>query len=458
MLQNMESKNPFRFVLSFAVPVFIGNLYQQIYNILEIFIAGSFVGKNAIAVVGSVTQVYLLLLAIIYNFINGITVITAQRFGASDYNGVRKSVTHCIMASTVLCLALSLLVGVFVDDILQLMNVPDAIMAESKKYISVLNAGLIFTTLYYLCSALIKALGNSLIPFVYLLISTTVNIVITFSLMSYFKLGIVGSAFGIVGSALFTVIAYFVYIYKKIGILHLCKQDWQFDAAFMKQHLHIGIPMSCQLMLLSFGTVIMQAICNSFGTDFIVAYTGATRIDYLVIQPIYAIGVMMSVYTAQNYGTGNIKQIYKGVKFITWVAIVASLVLSVLVYNGNKLLIDWIIKDSNSVIEYYARMSLQISSIFYVFLGLIYLYRNTLQGIGKAYMVVMATICELSARFVVAWYVIINDCPELLLYALPLGWLCGGITFMVIYYRYISNKNLQFGLNKCNDQIGFVNL
>ena len=450
MLQNMESKNPFRFVLSFAVPVFIGNLYQQIYNILEIFIAGSFVGKNAIAVVGSVTHVYLLLLAIIYNFINGITVITAQRFGASDYNGVRKSVTHCIMASTVLCLALSLLVGVFVDDILQLMNVPDAIMAESKKYISVLNAGLIFTTLYYLCSALIKALGNSLIPFVYLLISTTVNIVITFSLMSYFKLGIVGSAFGIVGSALFTVIAYFIYIYKKIGILHLCKQDWQFDAAFMKQHLHIGIPMSCQLVVAAIGSLVMQAVCNSFGTDFIVAYTGATRIDYLVIQPIYAIGIMMSVYTAQNYGTGNIKQIRRGVKFITWTAIAVSLMLSVLVYSGNILLIDLVIKNGNSVIMYYARMSLQISSMFYVFWGLIYLYRNILQGMGKAYATILGSICDVIARLCVAYYATTHFGAEGFLYALPFGWLCGGITFMVIYYWYISKNYLQFGLNKCN--------
>ena len=361
-MKNMTVGSPLRLILMFSLPLLLGNIFQQLYNISDILIVGRLIGVNALAAVGSTAPLYFVFLLVSFGFTGGLTVITAQKFGAKEYDLMRKSITHCVMASTALSFLIMFFLLNFLHPFLKIMNVPEVILKDSYNFMAVLTAGMVMIVFFNLLSGFIRAVGDSKTPLYFLIFSTILNVIFNFILIYYFKLGVVGSALGTVSAITIAVILCLCYMYKKFPIMRLKTSDWKYDKQFMKEHLIVAVPMAIQFSVLSLSLMIIQSVCNSFGPDVIAAFTAALRIEQLATQPLLALGIAMATYSAQNWGAGKLARIRKGVKIATIISLSIAICISLLVRFVGSDMISIFIKDNNPVIIQIGKEYLRIST------------------------------------------------------------------------------------------------
>ncbi len=433
MIKDMTAGNPTKLILKFAVPLLIGNIFQQLYQISDIIIVGRLIGINALAAVGASAPIFFVVILVTLGFTGGLTVITAQRFGAKDAEGVRKSVTHSLTAALGLSLIMTIFLITFMRKLLQLMNVPAEIMEDAYNFMIVLSYSLIMIVAYNLLSGFIRALGDSKTPLYFLIFSTILNIILNFCLIYFLNFGVVGSAIGTAIAMTFSAVSCMIYMRKKYPLLRIRKQDWKLDRKYMMAHLNIAIPMAIQFSILSLGLMFVQSVCNSFGADTIAAFTAALRIEQLATQPMVALGIAMATYTAQNCGAGMIGRIRTGVQNSSLISLSFSIFIALLVRFVGEGMVGIFIEGENPIIIDTARQYLNISTLFYFFLGQIFIYRNTLQGMGDSIIPLIAGIMELVMRSFAAAYL----APKLgyvgICYAGPIAWIAASSVVFIGY-------------------------
>lgn len=445
MIKDMTVGNPTGLIIRFAIPLLIGNLFQQLYNISDIIIVGRILGVNALAAAGASAPIFFTILLVTFGFTAGLCVITAQRFGAKDEIGVRRSVTHSIVASIILCFFVTTILCFYMHEILRKMNVPEQIMEDAHTFIFTLTLGLSLIVGYNLLAGFIRALGDSKTPLYFLIFSSILNIILNLLFIYVLKLGIIGSALGTIVAMAISVICCMFYIGKKFPILKLKKEDWKLNWDFMKTHLNVAVPMSLQFSVLAIGLLIIQAVCNSFGENTIAAFTSALRIEQMSTQPLLALGFALATYSAQNYGAGQIKRIRQGVASTSIISIIFSIFAAVLVRFYGENFIDVFLKEKNEEIIQIGHDYLNISTMFYIFLGQIFIFRNTLQGMGKTIIPLLASIVELLTRSFAAIYLAEKLGYLGICYASPISWVGAAIVVSLGYIytlRQIRNKKI----------------
>lgn len=443
MIQDMTVGNPTKLILKFAVPLLIGNIFQQLYQISDIIIVGRLIGINALAAVGASAPIFFVVILVTLGFTGGLTVITAQRFGAKDAEGVRRSVTHSLIAAFGLSLTMTAFLVAFMRPLLHLMNVPAEIMDDAYNFMIVLSYSLVMIVAYNLLSGFIRALGDSKTPLYFLIFSTLLNIILNFCLIYFFKFGVVGSAIGTAIAISISAISCLVYMRKKFPLLRIRKQDWKIDRRYMMAHLNIAVPMAVQFSILSLGLMFVQSVCNSFGADTIAAFTAALRIEQLATQPMIALGIAMATYSAQNCGAGMIGRIRNGVRNSSLISLSFSIFIALIVRFVGEEMIGIFLEDNNTVIIETARQYLNISTLFYFFLGQIFIYRNTLQGMGDSLIPLLAGIMELVMRSFAAAYLAQKLGYIGICYASPIAWIgASSVVFIgyVITMRKLSRR------------------
>lgn len=273
---------------------------------------------TALASVGAVSPLFFLIMFIIVGMTNGFAVITGQRFGAKDYEGVRRSVTMSTILSTVFTITFTIICAAAMHHILFLMNVPQEIYKDAYYYIQIVVIGLIVANFYNLLASIIRALGDSMTPLYCLIIASVLNIFLALLFILEFHMGVPGSAFALVLSQAFSALLCVWYVKKHFPILHLKKKDWIIDWKkefnFALAHLKVGIPTALQFGILGLSLLIIQSVCNTFGPDVIAAFTAALRIEQMATLPMISFGVALAAYVAQNFGAGNFSRIRFGVK------------------------------------------------------------------------------------------------------------------------------------------------
>lgn len=447
MIQDMTSGNPTKLIVKFAIPLLIGNVFQQLYNISDIIIVGRLIGVNALAAVGASAPVYFVLLLITLGFTGGLTVITAQEFGAKNEAGVRKSVVHSLVASMVLSLLMTIVMQLYMAPLLQIMNVPQEILPEAVLFIRVLCGGLVLIVGYNLLSFFMRALGDSRTPLYFLIFSSILNILLNLLFIYVFKLGVVGSALGTIAAISVSVAACIFYISKKFPILHLTRKDWKLDFATFKKHLDIAVPMSVQFSIIALGLMIIQSVCNSFGPEVIAAFTSALRIEQLATQPLIALGLAVATYTAQNYGAGMISRIRRGVFVCSLISLGFSIFIALTVRYGGENMIQIFLDEENPNIINTAKNYLNISTLFYFFLGQIFIFRNALQGMGRAQIPLLASIVELLMRSLAAIYLAKQLGYIGICYASPIAWVGAALVVDTGYWLTIRKLKKQYWQN-----------
>ena len=442
MINDLTKGAPLKLMLLFSIPLLIGNIFQQFYNIADIIIVGRTLGMTALASVGAVSPLFFLIMFIIVGMTNGFAVITGQRFGAKDYEGVRRSVTMSTILSTVFTITFTIICAAAMHHILFLMNVPQEIYKDAYYYIQIVVIGLIVANFYNLLASIIRALGDSMTPLYCLIIASVLNIFLALLFILEFHMGVPGSAFALVLSQAFSALLCVWYVKKHFPILHLKKKDWIIDWKkefnFALAHLKVGIPTAPQFGILGLSLLIIQSVCNTFGPDVIAAFTAALRIEQMATLPMISFGVALAAYVAQNFGAGNFSRIRFGVKKASLINVILSIVMAFIMHFWGGHLVRIFVGYQNEDIVKIAHDYLFRSSLFYFFLAQIFIYRNALQGLGRAVIPMLAAVGELLMRSFAAIYLAAKIGYFGVFYAGPIAWVAASIVLAAGYYSTIK--------------------
>ncbi len=445
---DMTVGNPMKIILGFTLPIFIGNVFQQFYNMADAVIVGKFVGNKALAAVGSTGTIMFLIYGFVVGMTAGFTVLTAQKFGAGDMKGMRKTVAGAGILSFVVGALLTILFMAFMKPLLILMNTPSDIFADAYSYIMIVSGGILAQMLYNLLSSILRAIGNSKLPLVFLIISALLNIVLDLAF-------IVGFGMGAKGAAVATVIAQGVsgilclfYIIAKIPILHLKREDLYVGSTIYKNQLRIGVPMALQYSITAIGTMMVQSSLNILGSTLVAAYTAAGKIEQVVTQAYVAMGTTMATYAAQNMGAGSVKRIREGFKACTVIGVVYSFVAAGFIMTVGKYMTYLFVSEDVDIIMNSVDIYLKCIGIFFIPLAVVNIYRNGIQGLGYGLLPMMAGVAELIGRGVVAVIAGAKRSYPGVCLAGPAAWVLAGGLLIVMYY-FIMNVNMRkiFGTN-----------
>ena len=440
MITDMTKGSPLKHILLFSVPLLIGNVFQQLYNIADLVIVGRTLGVESFAAVGAVAPLFFLITFIIVGLTNGFAVVTGQRFGAKDIKGVRNSVVISTILSVIVTFIFSSIFALSMNYILKWMNVPDNIYHNAFWYVEIIIIGLIATTMYNMLASIIRALGDSKTPLYFLIIASLINIILALIFIIVFHMGVPGSAIAVILSQGISVILCTIFIKYKFPILRIHRNDWfiKFDKDFYDsayEHLKIGVPMAVQFSILGISILIIQSVCNSFGSNVIAAMTAALRIEQIATLPMMSFGVALAAYVAQNFGARKFKRIRLGVIKTSTINIVLSIVMAFVMRFWGTNIIGAFIGTATKEIINIAHSYLLISTIFYFFLGQIFIYRNALQGMGETVFPLLSSIAELVMRAFTAVYLAIKFGYIGMFYAGPIAWVSAS-TVLFLGYLY----------------------
>lgn len=441
---DMTRGNIFRHLLMFSIPLIIGNVFQQLYNMADTIIVGRTLGMNALAAVGACGSLVFLIVGFSAGLTNGFVIMTSQRFGAGDMQGVRRSVATGAVISAIVALLLTTVCVLGSHGILSLMNTPKDIEKDAYLYLVVICWGIPTTMLYNYLSSIMRALGNSKIPLAFLLIASILNIILDFVCILVFRMGTMGAAVATVVSQAISGILCFFYIVFFFPTLHLKKEDWKIDKKFVWAHLRLGLPMGAQMAVIATGAIAVQASLNGFGTEAVAGFTASIRIEQLVSQVMMSLGMTLATFVGQNYGAQNLNRIKKGVSvtciMMGCLTVVGGALIIIFGRYLTLLFIDSAEENVESVI-FYAREFMTVTSCFLPAMGAIFVFKNTLQGIGKAGIVLVGSLLEFCVRVSCAFLLAIPFGHLGVAFAGPLAWFAAAVMFVLVFLLTIRKLN-----------------
>lgn len=439
MTKDMTTGNPVKLILLFSIPLLIGNIFQQFYSMVDTIIVGRFIGVDALAAVGSTGSMSFLINGFVVGLTSGFAVLVSQKFGAKDEEGLKKAAASALVLSLIATVIVTLVSVLLAKPMLHLMNTPDNIIDDANAYIIIIYAGTIATVVYNIIAGILRALGDSKTPLYFLIVASILNIVLDIVFIVNFSMGVAGAAWATIISQGVSGLLCIIYTYKKYKILRLKKEDFKVKSRVYKKHLKIGIPMALQFSITAIGIMTVQGALNVFGSSAIAAYTAASKVLQIVMQPAITFGVTMATYCGQNLGAKNYIRIKEGVKKCTEISVITSIIAGIILVFGGKFFVGLFIENPDASILAYAQECLNYSAIFFIPLGLIFIYRNALQGIGDSFVPMMAGAYELIARAVVAFTL-----PRYIKFlgiclADPVAWLAAAIPLGITYFKRINH-------------------
>ncbi len=438
MTKDMTTGNPVKLILTFSIPLLIGNIFQQFYSMADTIIVGRYLGVDALAAVGSTGAMAFLVNGFVIGLTSGFAVLVAQRFGATDDEGVKKAFASSLILSSIMTIVVTAISMLSAKPLLELMNTPDNIMKDSLSYIIIIYAGNIAIIFYNMLASILRALGDSKTPLYFLIIASILNIVLDIVFIVNFNMGVSGAAYATIISQSISAILCAIYIIKKFPILKLKKKHFKIRKNYIQKQLRIGVPMALQFSITAAGAMVLQAALNNFGSKIIASYTAASKVQQLVMQPAVTFGVAMATYSGQNLGAGRIDRIKEGVKKCSIISIIVSIISTIVVVLFGGTFTKLFMSGNDLEVISYAKQYLNTVSIFYIPLGLIFIYRNTLQGVGESFVPMMAGFAEMVARTVAAFTLpLVLDFTGIAL-ADPAAWIAAIIPLTITYYNKIN--------------------
>ncbi|MDR2864310.1 MAG: MATE family efflux transporter [Spirochaetaceae bacterium] len=422
MTKNLTTGKPGLVILAFAVPLVIGNIFQQLYNMADAFVVSREIGIEALAAVTGTGSLQFLILGFIMGTTAGASIITAQRFGAADEAGVRKS----FAASLVLCLLVTLVIMAVsistLKPLLRLLKTPKEIFEDAYSYFVVLLWGMPALMLFNLFSNMMRAVGDSKTPLYFLIAACVINIILDYVFILFFHSGVIGAGIATVIAQLFSALACIPLIIKKFPVLHIRRKDLKIEAQEAWTHIKIALPVGFQWSIIAIGTITVTFSLNGLGYEAVAAFNIGQRIDQFAGMPLNSYGQAMTTFAAQNFGARKFARLRTGALQGAIIAAAFSIVMGgVFVLFGGKIAAIFL-KDNHGAIELTHRY-LQVIGCFFVFLALLYTFRQTIQGLGNAVVPTISGIIELLMRSFAALVLTRFFGYTGLCYASPLAWI-----------------------------------
>ena len=445
--RDMTKGSPTRIILGFTLPLFLGNVFQQFYNMADTIIVGQFVGTGALAAVGSTGTIMFLITGFATGLGTGFTILTAQRFGAGDMKGMRRSVFTAAVLTVIVSVLVTAVSVIFMHPLLDLMQTPADIYDDAYAYIIVIMWGLAAQMLYNLLSALLRAIGNSKMPLYFLILAAALNVVLDLVFIINFKMGTAGAAYATVISQGVSGLLCLLYIVKAVPIFRLSRRDMVMDGRMMAEQLKVGLPMALQFSITAIGSIMVQTSLNMLGSTLVAAYTAAGKIEQILTQAYTALGTAMANYSAQNVGAGDIPRIRQGFRAATIWGGVYSVVAGVLVMTVGKYLTYLFVSSDAAMLLDSVDLYLKCIGFFFIPLNIVNAYRNGLQGLGYGLLPMTAGVAELAGRGVIAVISARYSSYFGICMAGPAAWVLAGGLLVVLYF-YIVKKDLPRTLAK----------
>ncbi len=402
MQKDMTQGNPLILILRFALPLLLGNLLQQTYNVVDAAIVGRILGANALAGVGASTSVQFLILGFCIGTCSGFGIPIAQRFGAQDYKQMRDYLFHGYVLSAAMAVLLTSACALFCTQILKLLKTPEEIFSNAYTYLLIIFLGIPFTILYNLLSGYLRAVGDSRTPFIFLAVSTVLNIGLDFICIAVLGWGVAGAALATIFSQFLSGVLCLIVIIKKSKLLHIGKENCHLGAGKIKTMLLMGAPMGLQFSITAIGSMVMQSSNNGLGSIYVSAFTAGTRIKQFVMCPFDAIATAVSVFCGQNYGAGCFERIKRGIRLgfiinITY-GILAGLAL---IFGGRTMAMLFMSANETAVLNAAARYLACLGTCYWI-LGSLAIFRLSVQGLGFSGRAIFSGVSEMIARILIS--------------------------------------------------------
>jgi putative MATE family efflux protein len=445
--RNLTKGSPAKLILLFTIPLLIGNIFQQFYSIADTFIVGRTIGVNALAAVGCTGSIMFLILGFAQGLTAGLSIITAQKFGAEDKKGVKESYVAGIVISMIVTIILTIISTVTARDILELMNTPPEIIDDAYRFVFVIFLGIIASMFFNFYSNIIRALGDSKTPLIYLICACILNVILEFVFILVFKMGVTGAAIATVIAQGVSALLCMWHIKRNLPVLKLKKGDLKISKKVFIDHIRISLPMGFQASIIAIGAIILQFALNGLGATSVAAYTAAQKIDSIAIQPMMSFGIAMATYTAQNYGAKKFERIKDGVRKCALISVTFSIIVGLINILAGQFLTGLLVGYDQTEVISLSQVYLTSNGIFYFILSLLFIYRYTLQGLGQSFIPTVAGIMELIMRSFAA--IILSKPLGFLGVCLsnPLAWLGACIPLAAAYYITIKKINNEY-INK----------
>lgn len=426
-------------IFNFTLPLLLGNLLQQTYSLVDAAIVGKFLGINALASVGASSSVIFLILGFCNGCSCGFGIPVAQKFGARDYSLMRRYVAVGLQLSVVLSVGIAVVTCIYCSSILRMMQTPEHIFRDAYVYLLVTFIGVPCTFLYNLLSSVIRALGDSKTPFWFLLFSTVLNILLDLFCILVLDWGVLGAAVATIFSQGVSALLCYVYMYRHFDILKGVREERRFQGRLARNLLGIGVPMGLQFSITAIGSIMLQSANNALGTACIAAFTAGVRIKMFFICPFESLGIAMATYCGQNYGAGQPKRIWQGIKASGAMMLVYAVATFFMLQFGSRALALLFVEASETEILRYTEMFLQVSAWFFPVLGLLCILRYSIQGAGYTGLAMFSGVSEMIARIAVSWYAVPVYGYMAVCFGDPAAWIAADL-FLIPAFMYVYRK------------------
>ena len=443
MKNNLTEGNITKAIIIFAIPMIIGNFLQQFYNIVDTIIVGKFIGSSALAGVGSSYTFMIFITSIILGLCMGSGALFSIEFGNKNIDKLKLDIFISFVLIGILSIFINIFVFIFIDEIILFMKVPDEVYILSKNYLLIIFGGIIFTFLYNYFSSLLRALGNSVIPLLFLAISAITNIFLDLLFIVGFNAGVKGVAYATIISQGISGVGILLYTFYKFPWLIIKKEDIKISKNAIKEIFQYSFLTSVQQSVMNLGILMVQGIINSFGTTVMAAFAVAVKIDSFAYMPVQDFGNSFSTFIAQNFGAEKIERIEKGINKSMKIVLIFCLFVSTFVYIFAEKLMLIFVNSSEIEILRIGKQYLRIEGIFYWGIGFLFLFYGFYRAVKKPEMSVVLTIVSLGTRVLLAYFLSKIEYIGVLgiWWSVPIGWI---LADMVGYFYYRKNKNIIF--------------
>ncbi|MBR2277407.1 MAG: MATE family efflux transporter [Leuconostoc sp.] len=438
-MRDLTQGSPAKQILFFTIPLVIGNLFQQLYNFSDTVIVGQTLGVKSLAAVGATGSIMFLILGFVQGFTAGLSIITAQRYGARDIAGVHKSMASTLIVSALTTVIVTILSLLAVYPLLKIMQTPAEIFNQAFIFIAIILGGIFATMGYNVTANSLRAIGDSRSPLVYLIVGMIINIILELWFIIGLNYGVAGAALATVIAQLVSTILSFWHIYRFSPLLQVHRSDFKWDPVDIRIHLRAGLPMGFQSSIIAIGALVLQGALNTLGTDAVAATTAAQRIDQVATLPLMSFGITMATFAAQNYGAKQYERILIGVKQALFMSMGFGLFMGILeIAFGDFAVMLFVGADQQRVLEL-AQQYFWANGAFYYILSALFIIRYVLQGLNDSKTPTFAGIAELMMRTVAAITLVGPFGFFGASLANVLAWI-GSLIVMIPAYRKITKK------------------
>ena len=439
---DMTVGSPVKLIIQFMIPMFLGNVFQQFYNIVDSIVAGQFIGVDALAAIGSTGSLMFFVTGWLNGLSSGFAIIVAQRFGARKYDEMRHYVAMSFYLMAAFALVMTAAFLALNEPILRLMNSPENVMQDVKSYMGIIYAGLIITAAYDILAAVLRALGDSRSPLYFLIISAGINVVLDIALICVFGMGVEGCAYATVLAQGISAMCCIIYIVKKYPILHLKKENFAISLDSFRRLIALGIPMGLQFSITAIGTIIVQGAVNIYGTTYMAGFSAAGKIQNIASMVAVSMGATIATYVGQNRGAGKMDRVKQGVNYCWIMLLVWSVIEMLLMYFGGKYFTYLFVSSSQTDVINVSVTYFHTVFWAYPFLCTIFLFRNALQGMGYGLVPMLGGVFELVARTAIVVFVAGKTTFAGVCLADPVAWIAALIP-LIPYYFHIMKKSFK---------------